>query len=231
LIQILSSRFTLRVAVTFRWISRRRCHSSNISLFPEKMETFTICQQPERGRMCGFTNMPDRRMLDPPLVLKLLKPSRSRKYHERIICIVTLMDIGNIHLSSIVKPPSSEPSSLLFGETFCQGRVLDDFEDSSMTSLYFIFSDLSIRVKGEFRLLVQLIDMNNLSRIFKPQVTNAFTIYPPKQFPGMKVSTDLTKYLFAQGIHIRRREYKYGGKGFCIDYSSNSGSSGSTILS
>jgi hypothetical protein len=46
-------------------------------------------QQPSRGRMCGFANLPDRRMLyeltklsDPPLILQLKVPSQ---YPEKYV--------------------------------------------------------------------------------------------------------------------------------------------------
>lgn len=162
----------------------------------------------------GFSNLPDRRMLDPPLVLKLKIPKTtgSKWLHDRIICVVTLLTTADKHLGSITKQNSSQPSLILFGETCCHGHVLEDFENPSESSLYFIFADLSVRVKGEFKIACHLVDMNNLDRQYTPLVTQPFLIYPPKQFPGMLASTELTKHLFNQGVRfIRRREYKFAG--------------------
>lgn len=151
-------------------------------------------------------------MLDPPLVLKL-STTGSKSIHERLICVVTLLTTQDISLGSITKQNSSQPSLILFGETCTRGHLLKDFEDPSSQSLYFIFADLSVRVKGEFKIACHLLDMNNIDNVYTPLVTESFLVYPPKQFPGMLASTDLTKHLFNQGVRfIRRREYKFASK-------------------
>jgi hypothetical protein len=71
----------------------------------------------------------------------------------------------------------------------------------------FVFSDLSVRKVGKFKLRFDLFEVfegkiSKRSQIF----SNEFQVYTPKKFPGSSPSTSLTSFLFKQGARIRQRK-------------------------
>ncbi|ORX90014.1 hypothetical protein K493DRAFT_231780 [Basidiobolus meristosporus CBS 931.73] len=75
---------------------------------------------------------------------------------------------------------------------------------------FFVFSDISVRVEGQFRLKFSLFEIVNFSAVPLATVfSNTFTVYPPKLFPGMAESTFLSRSFSDQGVRIRiRKEYR-----------------------
>ncbi|KAJ2763817.1 hypothetical protein IWQ56_004719 [Coemansia nantahalensis] len=71
---------------------------------------------------------------------------------------------------------------------------------------YFVYGDLSVRVEGVFRLRFDLFEIcgdtvyNRASTMSDP-----FTVYSPKRFPGMMESTPLSRMFADQGLRIRIR--------------------------
>ncbi|KAJ3039422.1 hypothetical protein HDV00_012198 [Rhizophlyctis rosea] len=110
----------------------------------------------------------------------------------------------------------------LFGSLVSSCHFLTDLSGSK--GAYFVFPDLSIRIEGKFRL--KLI-MSDLSCIYSgqteraaPQVCTAvsqvFTAYTARDWPGMQESTDLSKHFADQGIKIpirRKAKRRYAGQG------------------
>jgi hypothetical protein len=76
---------------------------------------------------------------------------------------------------------------------------------------FFVFGDLSVKLEGRFRLRFTLyeredrIDSPNF-RYISELITNVFTVYSPKQFPGMAESTFLTRSFSDQGVKLRLRK-------------------------
>ncbi|KAK7426602.1 hypothetical protein QQZ08_006932 [Neonectria magnoliae] len=78
---------------------------------------------------------------------------------------------------------------------------------------YFVFGDLSVKREGRFRLRFTLFDRDRDAPSDSPGVyfvseivTNPFTVYAPKEFPGMSESTFLTRSFTDQGVKLRLRK-------------------------
>ncbi|KAJ2492975.1 hypothetical protein IWW37_000979 [Coemansia sp. RSA 2050] len=71
---------------------------------------------------------------------------------------------------------------------------------------YFVFSDLSVRIEGSFRLCFELYEMEgDVVRHRASALSDVFSVYSPKRFPGMMESTPLSKLFAEQGLRIRIR--------------------------
>jgi hypothetical protein len=72
---------------------------------------------------------------------------------------------------------------------------------------FFVFGDLSIKIEGEFRLQFNLYEMRD-KECFHMQsaLSDSFTVYPQKNFPGMSESTFLTRSFSDQGVRLRLRK-------------------------
>ncbi|KAJ1953513.1 hypothetical protein IWQ62_005974, partial [Dispira parvispora] len=71
---------------------------------------------------------------------------------------------------------------------------------------FFVFPDLSIRLEGTYRLKFHLYELVGHTVYYCDQVvSNPFTVYSPKRFPGMAKSTLLSRTFANQGLKIRIR--------------------------
>merc|ERR1719354_881497 len=169
---------------------------------------FQIRQQPLRGRISGFANLPDRRMLDPPLILQLMLPEESdiEAMASRFVCHVTIYTTNDENASFIGSGRTVNGvfncHQTLLGQTCTSGAMLKDID--SENAIFFVFPDLSVRIQGEYSLWCRLFDLS-LQHENSCLKTEKFTVYPPKNFPGMLESTTLSKHLAAQGIAMRSR--------------------------
>ncbi|ORY02827.1 hypothetical protein K493DRAFT_207704 [Basidiobolus meristosporus CBS 931.73] len=75
---------------------------------------------------------------------------------------------------------------------------------------FFVFSDVSVRVEGQFRLQFSLFEIISQSAVpLATAYSDVFTVYPPKLFPGMAESTFLSRSFSDQGVRIRiRKEHR-----------------------
>ncbi|KAK9475055.1 velvet factor, partial [Dipodascopsis tothii] len=75
---------------------------------------------------------------------------------------------------------------------------------------YFLFQDLSIRQEGHYRLIFTLFEIcsNEGVAVCRAQVSSdAMTVYSPKKFPGLDISSALMREIASQGGKVRiRRE-------------------------
>ncbi|ORX53062.1 hypothetical protein DM01DRAFT_190112 [Hesseltinella vesiculosa] len=75
---------------------------------------------------------------------------------------------------------------------------------NSQEGAYFVFSDISVRLEGFFRLKFTLFEISGLRMRRRNSVlSNVFQVFSPKTFPE---STELTQFLSKQGLHIRVRK-------------------------
>ncbi|KAI7899594.1 velvet factor, partial [Cokeromyces recurvatus] len=72
---------------------------------------------------------------------------------------------------------------------------------------YFIFSDISVRLEGFYRLKFTLYEIEGIyvNRLCSV-ISDIFQVYSPKSFPGMSESTLLTRSFSDQGVRIRIRK-------------------------
>ncbi|KAI8903654.1 velvet factor-domain-containing protein [Powellomyces hirtus] len=128
-------------------------------------------------------------------------------------------------------------SEVLIGNLVSPCNVLSDLDGSK--SMLFSFPDISVRVSGRYRIKFLVLDVKS-SRVaeFAPSkdctsatgqqccpsspaqrnpystnhcvLSDVFTVYHPKEFPGMADSTPLSKCLAQQGIRIHIRPDNHG---------------------
>ncbi|KAK9709362.1 hypothetical protein K7432_009089 [Basidiobolus ranarum] len=81
---------------------------------------------------------------------------------------------------------------------------------SGKPGVFFLFPDLSVRVEGVFRFRFSLWDVmrswsgehnNMLTYVF----SEPFTVYPPRNFPGMTEVTPLSDWFSGQGMKLSLR--------------------------
>lgn len=149
---------------------------------------------------------------DPPLVIQLNVPDGVEKdylHSHSILCNVTLVSVDCVDNSILKRLKITCPIGAMFGQTCQNGLLMYDFNSTNKT-LFFCFPDLSLRVKGSFRLSCQFVDVNKYlphlpSRNWRtdPVITSPFQVYPPKSFPGMLKNTELSRYLFQNGGNLK----------------------------
>lgn len=99
---------------------------------------------------------------------------------------------------------------------------------TKIPSTFFIFSDLSVRTSGIYRLRFRLVDVGKVAEsrpgtstpILDEVWSQPFQVYAAKDFPGMRETPYLTeqlKGLGAGGIKTRRKDKKGSGSGFQKD--------------
>ncbi|KAI9359555.1 velvet factor [Zopfochytrium polystomum] len=95
----------------------------------------------------------------------------------------------------------------LLGSIVVPCLVLLDVDGTE--GMFFVFSDLSVRLQGLYRLKFQLVDVRSVGRqssVMCSAWTDVFEVFAAKTFPGMTESTVLSRTFANQGIpiHIRR---------------------------
>ncbi|KAL2752825.1 hypothetical protein ACRALDRAFT_1065854 [Sodiomyces alcalophilus JCM 7366] len=102
-------------------------------------------------------------------------------------------------------------------------------DENGEEGCFFCFSDLSCRTSGEYRLRFSVVVLDPLrgkvgknSSIRASVMSDVFTVYSAKDFPGMLASTPLTRRLRDQGclISIKKGKDRVGSKGRYGDDSS-----------
>lgn len=99
------------------------------------------------------------------------------------------------------------PTRNLIGATVLNAFTLID--DSSTRGIWFILSDISVRIEGEFTLLLTLVNLATMETT--QRLTQRFHVYSAKKFPGVVDSIPLGKLFVSQGVKIpMRRESREG---------------------
>ncbi|OAA51591.1 VosA [Metarhizium rileyi] len=101
------------------------------------------------------------------------------------------------------------PSNYLVGSLASSIHRLRDTDN--MEGGFFVFGDLSVKQEGRYRLRFTLYerDQNHPTPSFYfigELITNVFTVFPAKLFPGMTDSTALTRTFSDQGVKVRLRK-------------------------
>ncbi|KAI8906823.1 velvet factor [Gorgonomyces haynaldii] len=183
----------------------------------------TIKQEPKIGRMCGLPAKKDKRLLGPPLVLELDKYVDKDRVNPNDIedphlyyCFLTLSLVSTApRSSSTLSSKSSDSASSpqhvhgneFVGTPMTNGQVLKDLNGKS--ALLFCFPDVGVKSPGIYRLRCDVFKVDTVLMefpILASVSTGDISVVSPKQYPGSMESTDLTKYLYSQGVpfHIKR---------------------------
>ncbi|GAC99905.1 hypothetical protein PHSY_007508 [Pseudozyma hubeiensis SY62] len=178
-----------------------------------------IRQQPQQGRLCGLGSK-DKRPLDPlPILqLRIISPDGTEdeeaENSSNLVLQVSLYKedpVTGTHTEAVLvetNDPSYPWTRMLEGRLVASANVARDLDGSR--ACFFVFTDLSIRQEGPFRLAFKLLALGPPSmgpasasgHILAEALTEPFTIYSPRRFPGMTESTELAKCLARQGIQV-----------------------------
>ncbi|KAJ8120560.1 hypothetical protein O1611_g10338 [Lasiodiplodia mahajangana] len=172
----------------------------------------SIRQQPVAARSCGYGER-DRRVIDPPPIIQMSiedptaseEEIRSRLTHSYSIMHCTIWnEQGDQDLSSM--PEDYRTQRRLMGTVVSSPFAGNDENDEY--GCFFCFPDLSCRTPGSFRLRFSFMVLDPSSSpghrtpVEALVMSDVFTVYNAKDFPGMKASTALTKRLKEQGCLI-----------------------------
>ncbi|RGP77730.1 velc gibm7 ame: sexual development regulator velc [Fusarium longipes] len=174
--------------------------------------SLNIRQQPIAARSCGFGER-DRRVIDPPPIVQLLfegpnlteddMDKHLRYQHYVMSCSIT-HESGS---DASYMPEEYRQQRRLMGSLVATPFVGND--EHGRLGCFFCFPDLSCRTPGSFRLKFSMVKIYPaLAKEGKrfPDLAEAlsevFTVYTAKDFPGMQASTKLTKTLKGQGCII-----------------------------
>jgi hypothetical protein len=101
------------------------------------------------------------------------------------------------------------PSNYLVGPLASSVHRLRDTDNAE--GGFFVFGDLSVKQEGRYRLRFTLYERDQNDPIpsfyfIGELITNVFTVFPAKLFPGMTDSTALTRTFSDQGVKVRLRK-------------------------
>ncbi|KAL4206316.1 hypothetical protein CU097_010366 [Rhizopus azygosporus] len=171
---------------------------------PQTEYTLTVRQQPKKARLCSFKDKVDRRPLDPPPIVQLHQTGsinfNNYWISSNFFVIATLIDSENYSDIHIVNGHQTTAGSI--AQSLHKLRDTDNREGA-----FFVFSDISIRIEGVFRLKFTLFQIkgSEAERICYV-ISDKFQVYSPKCFPGMSGSTELTRLFSEQGVRLRIRK-------------------------
>lgn len=174
--------------------------------------TLKVRQQPVAARSCGFGER-DRRVIDPPPIVQVFieDPKASQeeirsqlKFRFSVMHCTIWNEKGDQDCSGM--PDDYRQQRRLMGTIVSSPFV--GLDENNEEGCFFCFPDLSCRTPGTFRLRFSLVvlDPNSVPGSKTPVCATAmsevFTVYNAKDFPGMRASTALTKRLKEQGCLI-----------------------------
>ncbi|KAF5859251.1 hypothetical protein ETB97_003156 [Aspergillus alliaceus] len=114
--------------------------------------------------------------------------------------------------------PATSPTHPTSEDCMTQ-RVSKEVPETQQAAAFFIFSDLSIRTAGLYRLQFRLINWGHVEDTGQPMPILAeawsepFRVYPAKDFPGMRDSSPLAEGLKELGFVELKTRGKGKGKG------------------
>jgi len=177
---------------------------------------YRICvrQQPVAARSCGFGER-DRRVIDPPPIVQLTieDPTLSQEEiarrirHPFSVVHCSIWNETGEHDNSAM-PEDYRQQRRLMGTLVASPFVGQD--ENGEEGCFFCFPDLSCRTPGSFRLKFSLVVIDPMAGLLPGKkfpikakaMSDVFTVYNAKDFPGMQASTPLTKRLKEQGCLI-----------------------------
>lgn len=168
-----------------------------------------VKQAPVHARVALGKEKADRKPVDPPPVIQLIDKRTDRRsplYNSPYLFLTCSLVAENYHE---LTTGAELPTSYLAGSLASSIHHLKD--PTNADGGYFVFGDLSVKREGRFRLRFTLYDRDNQadppSVYFVSEIiTNPFTVYSPKEFPGMAESTFLTRSFTDQGVKLRLRK-------------------------
>ncbi|KAI9804093.1 MAG: hypothetical protein M1825_001495 [Sarcosagium campestre] len=192
--------------------------------FSDRYE-LVVRQQPLAARACGFGER-DRRVIDPPPIIQLvLKDARSTESRDNLrypfnVVHCTLWNEDGSGDETAIASQDRRVTRRLMGTLVSSPFVGKDEHDEEGS--FFCFPDLSCRTHGRYRLrfVLMRIEVGSLRPggimpVVATALSDVFTVYTAKDFPGMRASTSLTKSLKRQGctISVKKGKERASGQG------------------
>lgn len=179
------------------------------NMLPNLNYQLSVRQQPTAARACGFGER-DRRTVDPPPIVELKITNKTTGEPEQdpsallaLHCTLLTHD-GRAHDFEAVPP---QPNRQLMGTLVASPYQSKD--NNGIAGTFFVFSDLSCRHPGKFRLTLTLLRVDPTNMLpgavhgsVANVVTDIFTVFTAKDFPGMRASSALLKSLRRQGLNV-----------------------------
>lgn len=185
-----------------------------------------VRQQPSAARACGFGER-DRRVIDPPPIVQLIvtdpatgkEDSNAMRYMFHVVHCTLWSEDGREDETALTGA-DKRMTRRLMGTLVSSPFV--GLDENGKEGCFFCFPDLSCRTHGRYRLRFVLIRIGpsalrpeGYTPIITETVSDVFTVFTAKEFPGMKASTALTKALKRQGcaISVKKGNEKSAGTG------------------
>ncbi|GMM32960.1 hypothetical protein DASC09_002850 [Saccharomycopsis crataegensis] len=156
-------------------------------------------------------------------------------YYSTFFVTAEIVDLNEPDTEGSSEDSKNKTSSSLDNDTLCGSKVSSGMyiklpmSNSSMTStgnkgkkraenkmatkrnhdyaVCFVFGDISVRKLGKFKLLFKLYEFKDYKIQFKHKIlSDVFTVYSQKKFPGSIPSTPLNTFLYKHGARIRQRK-------------------------
>ncbi|CAO3633295.1 unnamed protein product [Cunninghamella blakesleeana] len=165
-----------------------------------------VLQQPIKARLCSFKEKVDRRPIDPPPIVQLCCTCQ----HQQ--CNYNILHSPYFFLYATLTGINDDTDLYLHhGHRTTAGSVVQSLHrlkyNDNKDGGFFVFADISVRLEGRYRLKFTLFEIvgETVQRLVSV-ISDPFTVYSPKYFPGMSESTSLTKSFSDQGVRIRIRK-------------------------
>ncbi|KAI9472230.1 MAG: velvet factor-domain-containing protein [Benjaminiella poitrasii] len=187
---------------TYRFIE-----SSLANLPPTIGYDLEIRQQPDRAKM-SIINERDRRPIEPPPILQLHWQNCSNDELKKYLQSPFYFTVANLVTEDDPETPLLPIQKYLSGSTVSSLYRLRDIDNSD--GGFFVFGDLAVKKEGRFKLRFSLFEIvEGQVRNQKTILSNTFTVYIPKQFPGPTEATFLSRTFSDQGVKMRiRKEHR-----------------------
>ncbi|KAG2202630.1 hypothetical protein INT47_002062 [Mucor saturninus] len=187
---------------TYRFIE-----SSLAALSPEIDYDVEIRQEPKRAKI-SLINERDRRPIEPPPILQLHWKNCTEEELKKCLQSPFYFTVANLVTEKDPETPLLPAQNYLSGTTVSSLYRLRDVDNSD--GGFFVFGDLAVKKEGKFKLRFSLFE------IVEGQVQNrrtilsdTFTVFLPKHFPGPVEPTFLSRTFSDQGVKMRiRKEHR-----------------------
>lgn len=165
-----------------------------------------IRQQPKQARLCSSKER-DRRPVDPPPIIQLKVDGYGDEAQNFLQSPYYFMCANLVH-------PTDNSESFTISSRYLAGTVvsslhkLKDIDNND--GGFFVFGDISVRAEGRYRLRFSLFEIVRDEVVhIQSTISDVFTVYSSKTFPGMSESTFLSRSFSDQGVRIRiRKEHR-----------------------
>ncbi|CAG8467318.1 19850_t:CDS:2 [Rhizophagus irregularis] len=155
-----------------------------------------IRQQPKQARLCSSKER-DRRPVDPPPIIQLKVNGYGDEAQNFLQSPYYFMCANLVH-------PTDSGESFTVSSRYLAGTVVSSLHKlkdiDNKDGGFFVFGDISVRVEGRYRLRFSLFEIIRDEVVhIQSVVSDVFTVYSPKAFPGMSESTFLSRSFSDQG--------------------------------